>query len=248
MSRFKAFGTHLVLSVAVLSAMLLVFVAWWFPMPYFVTEGGWRALRIIACVDMVVGPLLTLIVFNPKKSRRMLAFDMSVIGLVQICAMCWGLFTIYQERTVAVVFADGSFYTVGANTSAPIQAKLALENGYKPPHLVSVLPEGIEERQNVRKEALRSGNPIYLRSEFLAPMGRDNAAELERSARKAEKLFAKDPEGLEKFRGILQKLGKAEDEIYLFPVTARYESFAVVIDKKTLKIEEWITSVTLSLN
>jgi hypothetical protein len=65
----------------------------WYPPPYFEVDGGWRILRILAGVDVVVGPLLTLILFKPGKPG--LKFDMTCIALMQIGALVYGGTIIY---------------------------------------------------------------------------------------------------------------------------------------------------------
>jgi hypothetical protein len=40
--------------------------------------------QIIASVDIVLDPLLTLVLFNPSKSRSGLSFDLVPIVLVQV--------------------------------------------------------------------------------------------------------------------------------------------------------------------
>ena len=60
----------------------------WYPTPYFAIDGGWQVLRILAGVDVVLGPLLTFIVF--KIGKPSLKFDMSCIILMQIGALIYG--------------------------------------------------------------------------------------------------------------------------------------------------------------
>jgi len=84
----------------------------WYPTPYFEINGGWKVLRILAGVDVVLGPLLTLIVFKPGKPS--LKFDMSCIVLMQLGALIYGGATIYQQRPEFIVFGIDRFTTVTA--------------------------------------------------------------------------------------------------------------------------------------
>src|SRR4051812_9236072 len=92
--RLKASGIHLGVSLCVaLCAALLVFAAW-YPYPYREISGGRELFMIVTGVDVVLGPLITLTIFNPAKSRRELTLDLSVVAGIQIAALCYGLWTV----------------------------------------------------------------------------------------------------------------------------------------------------------
>jgi hypothetical protein len=111
-TKLRAFIIHLTASATVVLGFLgLMFFAW-YPTPYFEINGGWQVLRILAGVDVVLGPLLTLIVFKPGKPS--LKFDMSCIVLMQLAALIYGGMIIYQQRPAFVVFGTDRFTTVTA--------------------------------------------------------------------------------------------------------------------------------------
>ncbi len=70
MTKRRAFAIHLTASVTIFLIFLGIMFFVWYPAPYFEIDGGWRVLRILAGVDVVLGPLLTLIVFEPGSYRR----------------------------------------------------------------------------------------------------------------------------------------------------------------------------------
>ena len=82
------------------------------PAPFFSTDGGWQGIQIIFFVDLVLGPCLTLIIFNPNKKTREKIFDLSIIALVQSAALVWGVHTVYHERPVVISHSQGAFYSV----------------------------------------------------------------------------------------------------------------------------------------
>ena len=112
MTKLRAFAIHLIASAIVVLAFLGVMFFGWYPAPYFETDGGWTVLRILAGVDVVLGPLLTLIVFKPGKPS--LKFDMSVIVLAQLAALLYGATIIYQQRPAFTVFGVDRFSSVAA--------------------------------------------------------------------------------------------------------------------------------------
>jgi len=109
-SRKQAFLSHLGLSIIIFLVVLYFIVFHWYPQPFFTTDGGWQGVRLIAAVDIVLGPLLTLIIFNPAKKE--LKMDVSIIAFIQIAALVSGLYVVHNERPVAKIFQDGTFHIV----------------------------------------------------------------------------------------------------------------------------------------
>lgn len=112
MTRVKVATSHALLSVIIFSSIFFVLISLWYPPPYFTAAGGWEGLKIAAMVDLVLGPLLTFIIFDTKKARKKIILDLSFIIMLQISALIFGISVIYQQRPVASVFWDGSFYVV----------------------------------------------------------------------------------------------------------------------------------------
>ena len=63
---------------------------WWYPYPYRELSGGRELFALVVAVDVVLGPLITLVIFNPAKTRRHLVMDFTVIGLLQVAALAYG--------------------------------------------------------------------------------------------------------------------------------------------------------------
>ena len=77
---------------------------WWYPYPYRELSGGRELLALVVAVDMVLGPLITLVICNAAKMRRDLVMDFTVIGLLQVAALAYGLWTVFVARPVHLVF------------------------------------------------------------------------------------------------------------------------------------------------
>jgi len=78
LNRWKAAAIHLGLSVLIAATVVTVMLLVWYTPPYFDTMGGTGLLKILVGVDVTLGPLLTLIIFDPRKKG--LRFDLSVIA------------------------------------------------------------------------------------------------------------------------------------------------------------------------
>jgi hypothetical protein len=83
-SRWQASGTHLLVCVVIAAVVISVMLGVWYPGPLFEAAGGSELLYILVGVDVILGPLLTLIVF--KSGKRGMKFDLTMIGLVQVAA------------------------------------------------------------------------------------------------------------------------------------------------------------------
>ena len=114
-SKIAAFGIHFFFSCIVFLIFIFVLRFFWFPEPFFIASGGWQGLKIVAIVDIVLGPLLTFIIFSEKKHTSELKKDLTIILFIQLVAFMWGAQTVYNQRPIAVTFWENSFYTITYN-------------------------------------------------------------------------------------------------------------------------------------
>ena len=105
-TKLKASGIHLGLSLIIFIVLAYQIYYVWYPVPYFSVDGGWQGIRLIAAVDLVLGPFITFLIFDLRKSRRAIVFDLIVIALFQTSALVYGVATTYQQRPVAIVLVD----------------------------------------------------------------------------------------------------------------------------------------------
>ena len=113
--RGAAAGVHALISAAVgASAAFLVF-GLWYPGVFRLLAGGRDLFLLITSVDIVLGPLLTFVVFNRSKGWPRLRRDLAVIALIQLAALAYGLHTVYIARPVAMVFEVDRFRLITAN-------------------------------------------------------------------------------------------------------------------------------------
>ena len=108
-NRWQAFAVHLLISAAIFLFLLSIIVFIWYP-GVFIHFGGYQGIVIVAGVDLVLGPLLTLVVF--KRHKPSLKLDLSVIAGLQIIALGYGVWEIYNQRPIFQVFSHNYFYVV----------------------------------------------------------------------------------------------------------------------------------------
>lgn len=108
-------GWHLLASAFVALLTAGVVFLFWYPGLYRALLGVAGVYLIIVLVDVVCGPLLTMVLANPAKSRRELITDVSLVALVQIAALLFGLHVVWSARPVLAVFERDRFVLVRAS-------------------------------------------------------------------------------------------------------------------------------------
>lgn len=174
MSRYKAFLIHLSISLLVFSGLAGVLLYWWYPGLFFDTDGGWQGVRIIALVDLVLGPCLTLVVF--KAGKPGLALDLFLIAMFQTICLSAGVWVVYSERPLAMVMVDDIFYTVSRDDYLEAQVSLPDLSGFEGigPRWVTVdLPDDINLEGEIRKRSLSTDRPLRILHERYVPFAVD---------------------------------------------------------------------------
>lgn len=217
MTKLRAFAIHLIVSAIVILAFLGVMFFVWYPVPYFETDGGWKVLRILAGVDVVLGPLLTLIVFKPGKPS--LKFDMTCIVLVQLGALIYGGTTIYQQRPAFVVFGVDRFTSIPAAEVEFDKLKypeLQRFAGIGPILAQARPPDDPKLRQELLFGVLLEGQKdLEFRAELYEPY-RPDLARLQTRSIDLSKIDALDVAAKQAIDSFLaQKNGRLEDYLFL---------------------------------
>ncbi len=112
--RLLASSIHLGISLGIAALAALLVFGLWYPYPYRDTSGGRELFLIVVSVDVILGPLITFFVFNRRKPRDELVRDLIVVGLIQLAALAYGLWTVSAARPVHLVFEYDRFRVVHA--------------------------------------------------------------------------------------------------------------------------------------
>ena len=92
---------------------MLVFGVW-YPYPYAELTGGLALYKLVISVDIVCGPLLTLILASPSKKLKERIIDFSLIGMIQLAALIYGLYSVSLARPVVSAFETDRINVVTA--------------------------------------------------------------------------------------------------------------------------------------
>lgn len=168
MTRWKASAIHFCISFVVIG-LVFGFIVWrWYPPELFGMAWAGTLFGLLGGVDVVLGPMLTLLVY--KQGKKSLRFDLTIIALLQIAALGYGLQIVWHSRPVYIAATEDRFRMVFANElHAPSVERAAAEYRTPPawgPTLVAApLPEDGNVRLNVTL-ATMSGLDISQRPEF----------------------------------------------------------------------------------
>lgn len=167
-TRYAAFAIHLLISIIVLIALLAIIFYRWFPYDL-IYAGGIAGLKILVGVDLVLGPALTLIVFD--RTKKSLKFDLSAIAVFQIVCLLGGLWLIYNERPIAQVLADDGIHLHTTTDFELYQLEPTRQAGRTPHHILLDLPSSRESMIQLAITNQVMGNgPLSLRTDLFVPM------------------------------------------------------------------------------
>ena len=175
--RLKAFGLHLSSSAVVLTLVLGSLYLGWYRWPGWYLCGALKVAPILLLVDLTLGPLLTLLVANPLKSRRELARDVGVIVVVQLAALVYGGVTLWQGRPLYYAFSEDRLQIVQASDISTAEWQRAQrENPELAPHWYSrprwvwaPLPDDAAERRAIIVSAISGGADVIGMPRYFGP-------------------------------------------------------------------------------
>ena len=123
-------------------------------------------------VGLVLGPALTLIVFNHLKQRKEILFDLSIIAVIQITALIWGGFTVYTQRPIALVYWANAFYTVTGDdyTVQGIESPDFSKYSKHIPPLIYSRPVATREELELSIALTEKSIPAYAHIDFYEPI------------------------------------------------------------------------------
>lgn len=152
--RFQAVAIHAFLSLTIAAIGSAVVFKIWFPGAIAEITESISLYWLIVAVDVICGPLLLLVIWNPKKRRRELITDAAIVVAIQLAALGYGLWTIYQIRPVHIVFESDRLRLINAREIDPADLAAAPERWKNLPLLGAELVSTREPKDG--PEMLRS--------------------------------------------------------------------------------------------
>lgn len=233
----NAFLLHFLFGVFIALFVAIFLIPHWYPYPFDKISGIWSLFLIIFSVDVVCGPLLTAIVFNPLKTRRELVFDISIIISLRSLIFFCGIYALIQARPVVIAFEVDRFVVVSASEVRTKELKNAYQHlnslSWRGPLLIGVRdPVDSEERLNSISLSLSGLEPSlrpgwwqdYEQSRLLAKT----------NMRKLSTLYDRlDNEGKKLILNKSLTFRKDISDLNYFPLVGKnsFDSWSVVVDR-----------------
>ena len=237
--RLRASSIHFLISaiVAVVAA-LFVFV-FWYPDPYRELSGGRELFLILVSVDVILGPLITFAIFNRAKPWPVLRRDLVFVGLVQLVALGYGIWTAFVARPVHLVFEYDRFRVVHA-IEVPEELLAQAPPGMRtlPPFGITVLAlrpfRDADEKFQTTLAALQ-GLPLGARPDLWQPYPDARIRVLE-AAKPAPLLKKRFPDRSAEIDRAIERTGIKPDALLYLPLVGRKVFWTVFIDSSTAEV------------
>lgn len=232
-NKIKAFLFHFLLSIILVSLVLGTIVLVWYPSDYLSVTNFKGIALLVVSIDLVLGPILTFIAFNPEK--KSLKLDLSFIVLIQFSALFYGVYTFYQAHPLFITFNHGAFNVVQANEVTPSNAELKefkISKLSSPKLAYAQMPSDPEKQTEIITGVDLKGEPdIDRRAEYFEPY-ENHLDEILANSLDSTKLF--NEQDLDEERGSFLKKHQNKIDKYAFLALVGISKDAIlVLDKKT---------------
>lgn len=166
--RIKFFLVHIITSVIIAFLLTLLVLFIWYPSPLATAVGVTHIFLMLLAIDVILGPLLGLLVY--KEGKKTLKFDLSTIILIQIAALCYGVFSIEQGRPAWLVYNVDRFELVRKNELVDTniqqaQPQFQQPSWFKPQYVATEFAKDTQQRNDEMFAEVFSGISIAQRPE-----------------------------------------------------------------------------------
>lgn len=231
-ARLKAFLIHLFISFCIAAAVIGVVFFVWYPAPLHTAAGVTQIFLLLLTVDVVLGPLLTLIVY--KAGKKTLIMDLTVIALLQLSALGYGVWTVAEGRPAWLVFGGDRFELVRVpdidQRNIGTQALYSSPAWTGPQWVGADLPFDLEQRNDIIFESVGGGFDIYQRPNLYRPL-----QEMTASIQK----YAQELSLLNNFNAssdVKNTVKKHPSATAWLPLRAKHKNMVVLINKETVQV------------
>jgi hypothetical protein len=234
---------HLLGSIVALSLILGSLYVGWYRWPGWYLADVAQVVKVMTGVDLVVGPLITLVIANPRKQRRELARDIAIIVAIQLVALVYGSLSLWKGRPLYYAFSETQLQLVQAyDINARETALGRSENPGLAPHWYSLprwvwapLPQNPDESAKIVASAVSGGDDVISMPRYFKPWEQGLPA-LRAQLKKVDDLgyFSGADKKLLKER--MRTAGLATDQLDTMGLTGRGKPLLAVFDRDRVTI------------
>ncbi len=173
--RVRAFLIHLSASALLAVMALVVVFGLWYPAPLHAAVGVSAIVLLLIGVDVVIGPLLTFVVY--KAGKKSLRFDLTIIVLMQLAAFVYGFWSVAEGRPAWLVYNVDRFDLVQAYELDERRLGEALQayrhpSWFGPGWVSAQAPTDISQRNTLTFESVFAGVDIPQRPDLYRPLAK----------------------------------------------------------------------------
>ncbi|HEV7915523.1 MAG TPA: TfpX/TfpZ family type IV pilin accessory protein [Albitalea sp.] len=244
LNRFQAFAAHLLGSALVaLTSAALVFLLW-YPAPLAMATGVTDIFLILLAVDVVVGPCITLIIFRPdKKPLKELRRDLSIVLVLQLAALSYGLHTVFIARPVYAVYNAGRFDLVYANDLDEHKLKQARHPEFQslpllgPKIIAARSPTDAKQRRDILMGSLSGGDDLPQMPQHYVPYADEQPNAVKR-IQPIDALRSLNKDAAGPLDELVRKYAARKGGIGYLPLRAKVKDVSVIVALDTAEVLE----------
>lgn len=234
--RLQASGIHLAISLIIAGLAALLVFGLWYPYPYRDTSGGRELFLIVVTVDVILGPLITLAVFNLHKPRPELLRDLAIVGLIQLAALGYGLWSVFTARPVHLVFEYDRFRVVHAvDVPEGVSSTLPVTG----PTLLALRPFRDAHEQSEATLAALQGLLLSAQPDLWQPYAQARVRVLQ-AAHPLADLRQRFADQAELIEARVAATGQDADTLVYLPMVARQSFWTVLLDARTAEVRGFL--------
>lgn len=237
MSRYRAALIHLSISAVLVGAVMALVFRVWYPSPTIEVVGAASIILMLIGVDLVIGPLLTLVVY--KHGKPGLKFDLSVIATMQLIALVYGANRLYTEKPDYLVFAVDRLEFVSKKQVDQAALRFDELRGNEFGKLVQVYantPDDPAEFQQYLDSVMFEGKPdLEARAEFWEPWSAGEA-EIRAQLKPIDDIQPKSSDEQKNVQHAVDKFSENHPNLGVLPIGGIEKNLGMLLDRESLEV------------
>lgn len=215
----------------------------WFPWPFYKMLGGTELFLLVTVSDLILGPLVSLVIYTPRKTKNILLRDYAVVTLVQVASLMYGMHTVALIRPIFVVYAVDGLEVVSAgdiNDEDLVAAKTPwnVRSWTGPLYTWAPIPADIKEKNDLVFSAL-NGKDIQFQPRYFKPYVEGRKA-MQLRSKSIEQLLLAHPDQATHIRQTIRDLAPLESNLAWLPVRNFEKIWTVIVDKRNMQPLAWL--------
>jgi len=233
-SRAKAALIHLTANACVAAAVAALVFGVWYPWPYRDLSGGTELFGLVVGCDVVLGPVITFVIFDLRKRRSDLVRDLGIVVALQLAALAYGLHMASIARPVVLALEENRFRVVSAadvlDSELP-QAPVALRSLslFGPRLVYTSVPSDSKQKEQAVSLALQ-GYDIGTRPSLWKPWDADAQRAARANAKALGELARRRPAARADIDAAAARSGRPMASLAYIPVIALRGDWVALID------------------